>query len=132
MEKNMPSHLGRNVHQQNGPMSVSFNHDKRANMLGHRRDQTRRLDRLEASIRFHSSAPRKSGREVRPGKYETLSLGALKNNQEWESEQESNVEKLFEGVDIDSVYGKYRSFKRGSITWAHEGGVPQTEEELMR
>jgi hypothetical protein len=47
------------------------------------------------------------------------------------SKSPSNVEKLFEGVDIENVYGIYRSFKRGAITRAQEAGVPQTEVELM-
>jgi hypothetical protein len=64
-----------------------------------------------------------SGKEIGSGRYEAIILGVLHDHKLWEDEQEEDVEKLFEGVDIDEVYGVSRSFKRGAITRAQEAGV---------
>jgi hypothetical protein len=58
------------------------------------------------------------GAEVSSGRYEALILGSLLDHQQWEREQQVDIEKLFDGVEIEEVYGISRSFKRGAITRA--------------
>jgi hypothetical protein len=71
------------------------------------------------------------GVEVSSGRYEALILGSLLDHQQWEREQQVDIEKLFDGVEIEEVYGISRSFKRGAITRAQEAGVRQPEVEFM-
>jgi hypothetical protein len=71
------------------------------------------------------------GNEISSGRYEAVILGVLHDHKLWEAEQEEGCEKLFEDVDIDEVYGVFRSFKRGAITRAQEAGVDQSHVEFM-
>jgi hypothetical protein len=71
------------------------------------------------------------GEESKSGRYEAIILGVLHDHKLWEDEQEEDAKKLFEGVDIDEVYGVSRSFKRGAITRAQEAGVLQSDVEFM-
>ena len=71
------------------------------------------------------------GNEANSGGYEAIILGVLHDHKLWEDGQEEDSEKLFEGVEIDEVYGVFRSFKRGAITRAQEAEVRQSDVEFM-
>ena len=69
--------------------------------------------------------------EVSSGTYEAIILGVLHDHKLWEDEQDEEIEKLFDGVDIDEVYGVSRSFKRGAITRTQEAWVQQLDVKFM-
>jgi hypothetical protein len=90
------------------------------------------MERQEEQGFLHSPAfVDNQGVEVSSGRYEALILGSLLDHQQWEREQQVDIEKLFDGVEIEEVYGISRSFKRGAITRAQEAGVRQPEVEFM-
>jgi hypothetical protein len=77
------------------------------------------MERQEEQGFLHSPAfVDNQGVEVSSGRYEALILGSLLDHQQWEREQQVDIEKLFDGVEIEEVYGISRSFKRGAITRA--------------
>ncbi len=62
------------------------------------------MERQDVQGFVHSPAfVDKQGVGVSSGRYEALILGSLLDHQQWEREQQVDIEKLFDGVEIEEV-----------------------------